>query len=115
MVTRGPSRRDTSSCSLTRVKELAADQAVTYASSRVENDITNLRYSLSDVCECLAALEPRDFSHSELHETAPAWLDVYKMSFQVDPNPVDDLYIKFKLDRDCIVIVLCSFHRERNL
>ena len=62
MVTNDTERQNSPSCSLQRIQELASQQAVAYGSFKVEMDISDLRYSHEDVCECLKVLAPGDFS-----------------------------------------------------
>jgi Motility quorum-sensing regulator, toxin of MqsA len=118
MVTSGTERKDSPSCSLQRIQELASQEAVAYGSSTVEIDISNLRYSHEDVCECLRVLAPEDFSHAERYGPKQVWLDVYKISMEFPDERgrifTDELYIKLKLDKDCVTVVLMSFHPERN-
>lgn len=115
MVTRKSDRRNSPEYSLTRIKELASKGKVLYGSRDVQRDITNLTYSLSDVCDCLNSLEPDHYVESILYENMPSWLDVYLCTWQLEGGALDPLYIKLKLDRDCITIVLASFHREGSL
>ena len=111
MVTQGNETREKPACALSRIIELAAEQAVIYGSSRVQNHIDALGYSFEAVCECLVQLRPDDFKEAVRYGNGP-WLDVYLMSYNGPDNQCDPLYIKLKLDRDCVCIVLCSFHRE---
>ena len=111
MVSDEKERRDFPAYALARVRELAVAQAVIYRSWRVEADVANLEYSLEDVCHCIAALEERSFRHSERPVGDQFWQDVYLARWQARPEFVDDLYIKFMLNRSVITVVLCSFHR----
>ncbi len=111
MVTQGTETREKPACALSRIIELAAQQAVTYGTSRVQNHIDALGYSFETVCECLTQLKSHHFKHAVQYGGSP-WLDVYLMSYDGPGNQCDPLYIKLKLDRDCVCIVLCSFHRE---
>ena len=101
--------------SLTRIRELAAKSKVIYGSGDVQRDISNLSYSLSDVCDCLCALEEGHYVESILYEKAAGWLDVYRRTWQLAGQQRDPLYIKLKLNNDCITIILASFHREGSL
>lgn len=114
MVTSEKERRASPTYSLNRIRELAGQGAVNYGSSKVLNDVENLSYGLQTVCECLASLAESDFCHAERYGPKSIWLDVYKITYNGYRDFTDDLYIKLKLDRDCLVIVLCSFHRESN-
>jgi hypothetical protein len=72
----------------------------------------NFGYSFEAVCECLAKLAPEHFHRSERYEPTGLWLDVYLMPYRAPTGHDDSLYIKLKLDRDCLNIVLHSFHPE---
>lgn len=114
MVTRNVTQRDYAAYALERIVALATAGQVRYASSAVFRDSENLGYAPDDVHACVAALETCHFSHSEAYENASDWHDVFKLARY--PSPAghhDDLYIKLKLNRDCVVILLCSFHRDR--
>lgn len=115
MVTQKPLRRDTPAYALSRVRELAAEEAVSYASSRVQHDADGLGYSFEAVCQCLSQLEENDFHHSEQYADSRIWLDVYLIRYEAPNGAIDDLYIKLKLNKNCICVVLCSFHRERDI
>jgi hypothetical protein len=113
-------RREARTCSLERIRELASQEQVAYGGIKVEKDIRDLRYSLQDVCRCLQTLEEDEFSHAERYGHGPkeVWLDVYftTMIF-VDERGrefEDELYIKLKLNADCIAVVLMSFHPEND-
>jgi len=118
MVTNGTERRNSPSCNLQRIQELASQGMVAYGGSKVESDISNLRYLHEDVCECLKVLAPEDFSHAERYGPKQVWLDVYKTSMEFTDERgrifTDELYIKLKLDEGCVTVVLMSFHPERN-
>lgn len=98
--------------SLSCIKRLAAEGSVSYASARVLRHIENLDYSPSDVHECLSQLTPEHYQKSILYKNRPSWLDVYLIHYAVSDSYEDDLYIKLKLNRDCIIIELHSFHPE---
>lgn len=92
---------------------MAANQQVFYESGQVQLDVASLGYSLSTVCDCLCALTPDDFKESRLYVGTTVWYDVYKITYiGIEPH-VDSLYIKFTLSRDCLLVVLFSFHRDR--
>lgn len=96
-----------------RIKELARGGRVRYASRTVQRDVENLEYAPEDVHQCLEALDSRLFSHAERYSEKEPWLDVYHISFRGPTGHLDPLYIKLKLNRDCVVVILHSFHRER--
>lgn len=106
-------RRDRPEYSLHRVREMAAQGNVRYLSSRVTTDVENLEFTPDNVHECLRALEERHFRGSVRYEGTRAWLDEYLITCKGQRDIGDNLYIKLKLDRDCIWIYLASFHRER--
>lgn len=112
MVTPYVEKRDKAEWSLDRIHQLAAEQSVIYGSSRVQQTTGNLGYSLQSVCDCLSSLRPDHFQHAVRYSERGPWLDVYLVKYR-GPAPQDDpLYVKLKLNRDCILIVLCSFHLE---
>ena len=113
MVIRDTERRARPEYSLDRIRELARDGKVSYGSSTVQRDVENLGYAPEDVHRCLEVLNSLHFSHAERYAKAGPWLDVYCVSCQGPRGHLDPLYIKLKLNRDCIVVVLGSFHRER--
>lgn len=106
-------RRDRPEYSLQRIREIAAQGKVQYLSSRVTMDVENLEFTPDDVHECLRALEAKHFRGSVRYEGSRAWLDEYLICCKGQRDSSDNLYIKLKLDRDCIWIYLASFHRER--
>lgn len=105
-------KRDKPEWSLTRIHDLAAQQAISYASSRVQRDTSNLGYSVESVCKCLSSLSADHFQHSVRYSDSEPWLDVYLVKYRGPTDQDDPVYIKLKLNRDCILIVLCSFHLE---
>ena len=113
MVTHETERRDGPSNSLDRVRELAAQGSVIYASSKIQRDMDALGYQLSDVCTTIRALESANFSHSERYGGSQLWLDVYLTAMLYDKKYIDRLYVKLKLSPSCMAVVLHSFHRER--
>lgn len=106
-------RRDSPEYSLTRVHELAAQGHVRYLSGRVQRDVENLSYAPKDVHKCLQTLNNCHFHHAERYPQEKAWLDVYLVAYPGPADVLDELYVKLKLDRDCIYVGLASFHRER--
>lgn len=112
MVTDITERRDRPEYSLTRIHELARQRSVFYVGN-AERDAANLSYGLDDVSECIESLTSKDFRHSERYNRVGAWRDVYFVRYCGPTNCVDELYIKLRLDRDCIFIYLDSFHQQR--
>lgn len=113
MVTQDTRRRPSPRYDLGRVRELASSESVAYGSSRVQFDADNLGYGFEAVCQCLAELQADDFHHSERYQNTGPWLDVYLMRYVGPSGATDDLYIKLKLNKSCVTVVLCSFHPER--
>jgi hypothetical protein len=113
-------RREACTCSLETIRKLVSQEQVIYGSIKVERDISDLAYSLQDVCRCLQTLEEHEFSHAERYGYGPkeVWLDVYftTMIFTDERGREfeDELYIKLKLNADCIAVVLMSFHPEND-
>lgn len=99
--------------SLQRVRELAARGNVVFASSTVKRDAANLGYSHDDVCACLQCLTPTNYDHSEQYSDRGPWHDIYLLPYRSAEGYIDPLYIKLKLNRDCVAVLLCSFHRSR--
>lgn len=105
-------KRQKAEWSLSRIHELAAQHLIAYASSRVQNTTDALSYGVESVCECLSRLTPKHFQHAVRYSEADPWLDVYLIKHRGPVDHEDPLYIKLKLNRDCVLIVLCSFHLE---
>lgn len=112
MVTRNGERRNQPEYSLQRVRELARTGSVDYGSRRVVRHVENLGYAPEDVCRCLAGLEAGHYRESIRYRENGPWLDVYLITCTGPAGHADSLYIKLKLNRDCIVVVLESFHPE---
>ena len=98
--------------SLDGLRRLAGFQQVQYMSSRVTRHVSNLGMSLDDVCNLLKVLHPSNFHCSERYQNNPRWHDVYLLPHPVPLNPQERLYIKFRVNRDCVLVELCSFHPE---
>lgn len=98
--------------SLDRIRELAKSGCVRYLSTRVQQDIENLEFSPNDVHQCLERLEDRHYQKSIKYVDRKHWLDIYHITCQGQTDNQDNLYIKLKLNRDCIWIELASFHKE---
>jgi len=115
VIQKGIKKRIKREYSLEAVRRLASEQKVSYGSRDVIRDTENFGYSLDDVCNCLASLQEDDYHESVDYGDKRGWLDVYKCSWPAPVAPesrIDNLYVKFKLNRDCILIVLASFHPE---
>lgn len=103
-------RRTTAEYSLSRVHELAAHGSVSYVSRKVQVDVANLSYAPEDVHKCLQTLNDGHFHHAERYPPGKVWFDVYLIFYPGPTGDLDELYVKLKLDRDCIVVDLASFH-----
>lgn len=112
MVTQWMETRDRRECALDHIRELAAAEAVHFASSRVQRDTANLKYSLQAVCKCLATLTDGNFKHSVRYSESGPWMDVYLVRYRGPTDQDDPLYIKFSMTRNCLCVVLHSFHLE---
>jgi hypothetical protein len=115
MVTQQNERRQRKEFSLNRIRELAAAGQVAHGSRDVSKDIENLSYSPDDVYQCLVSLTDEDYKESVNYGDHKGWLDEYLITYQSPTGHKDELYIKLKLNRDCVTIVLISFHREYSL
>jgi hypothetical protein len=113
MVNEQAQHRTFPSYSLDRIHELARFRHVEYGSSRVTVDVENLGYSIDDICRCLEILQPGHFSHAERYGETDKWLDIYRCTYPSPSGALDNLYIKLKLFKSCVSVVLHSFHRER--
>jgi hypothetical protein len=105
MVTDGEERRRVATCNLDTVKALAAQGSVTYFGGNIQKDIDELGLDDEGVCARLCSLQPSHYDHSIRYGAFELWLDVYLIA---------GLYVKFKLDKDCLSVALHSFHPERN-
>ena len=111
MVSDTEERRDNRAYALERIKELAERKKVMYLSSRVTRHVENLGFSPDDVCDCIASLQSENYRSTVRYDGGP-WLDEYLISYTGPTGHTDDLYIKLKLKRGCVIIQLASFHPE---
>lgn len=100
MVTNNEIKRDTPEYSLNRIQALASRSKLTYGSKDVQRDITNLSYSLADVCECLSSLNTSHYVKSIRYQNTQLWLDVYCYNWRLTGQQTDPLYVKLKLNKD---------------
>jgi hypothetical protein len=103
-------RRFVPAYSLGTVHGLAAAEKVHYAGDRVFADTSELGLEHSDVCDCLQQLASHHFDSSIQYEGRQTWHDVYKMSITAPSGRAHDMYIKFKMFNECLVLYVCSFH-----
>lgn len=113
MVSPGDQQRDYPQFSLDQIKALAMEGKVQYASGTVENDVENLGYSPETVHQCLATLEPQHFQRAIRYQNREVWLDEYQLKFASPTGDVDELYIKLRLNKHCVTILLHSLHQQR--
>lgn len=103
-------KRDYPAYDIDRIRELAANGSLQFGTTKAENDVQNLAYTLEEVCRCLASLESGHFMHAVRYGNTAVWLDVYRRRYPSPKGGIDDLYIKLKLNRSCISVVIQSFH-----
>lgn len=104
--------RDYCRYSLARIIELAKQGKVRYLSTTVEHQAEDLSFSPEDVHMCLASLTEDHFHHSVKYASQKSWMDIYYIECRGQSHHQDQLYIKLKLNRDCIWIYLASFHQK---
>lgn len=92
---------------------MAEQGKINYGSKKVEEYVEALGYTPEDVQKCLMMLEDYNFQESILYDNANTWLDVYRIKFNSPTGEVDDLYIKLKITRSCLLLVIQSFHPAR--
>jgi hypothetical protein len=96
------------------VHRLASYRQVYYAGSadKLLKHLTELGFSLDDVCQELLSLSVSDYDRSIQYGGKGSWHDVYLKDFPSDEEPSRRLYIKFRVSNDCVWLDLCSFHPE---
>lgn len=97
------------------VRQLAKSESIEYQGRRVSVDIANLGYALSDVAKCISQLTASEFYKSHDYGSEPvqdAYITKYERPGSED-GEMDDLYVKFALLDDCLLISLASFHLPR--
>lgn len=109
----GAERKDGPDYSLDAIHRAAAAGNVAYMGRHLQRNFEDYGYTPDDVCTCLAALQRADFSHSERYDDFRKWHDVYKPEFRSPRGGTEGLYVKLRLDRDCALIELCSFHPHK--
>lgn len=106
----GQEKSSTPAYSLERVHELARSGEVAYGGQKVQRDIENLHFELDDVCRCLLSLNACHFKESVSYSDSGICFDVYRVTCRGRDDVDDQLFIKLRVSRDCIVL-LGSFHR----
>jgi len=94
------------------VKSAAQRLNIEYRGRIVQRDIINLGYELADIAECIKQLSPDDHRKSIPYKDRPTD-DEYICEFTKAGNEgsgPDDLYIKFCLIDNYLIIDLGSFH-----
>tara|TARA_B100001063_G_C16592424_1_gene466322 strand:+ start:249 stop:563 length:315 start_codon:yes stop_codon:yes gene_type:complete len=79
---------------------------------KVDRDIRNLGYDDNDVINCITQLSPADFKKTIMRDDQPDD-DEYITRFKKDSDPdtpTDELYVKFSMKGENVVISLGSFH-----
>ena len=103
-------KRNAPEYSLDAIRRLAESGHIEYRGKRVPRHIAQLGFILDDVRDCLQKLQSHHFAHSIWYENFPCWHDVYKPTYRARDGRTINLYIKLRLNRDCVLIELCSFH-----
>ncbi len=112
MVSPDEQRQHWPSHALDRVQELAREGKVKFTPA-VQRDTKNLDYPPDEVFDCLCSLQSGNFKTSIRYANSPLWHDVYTVDWRRENGTVDSLYIKLALAKNCLAVVLFSFHRPR--
>lgn len=98
--------------SLKDVREAAQQLNIEYRGRKVQRDIANLGYDIHDVANCLCTLTEDDFRKTHYREVGPPDDDYICRftKFVGDDKQVDELYVKFCLIKNCLVVDIASFH-----
>lgn len=97
---------------LSDVKKAAQKHDIEYRGRIVQRDINNLDYALADVVQCVMQLTEDDHRKCisyEDHPTDDEYICTFTKAGNEKSGP-DDLYIKFCLIDDYLIIDLGSFH-----
>lgn len=101
---------------LCEVKEAAKRQDIEYRGRNVFRDVENLGYELADVAQCLMQLSDHNHNRTIRYDDGSPPDDEYLFTYVRAVNDevtFDDLYIKFCLIDECLLIDLGSFHLQR--
>lgn len=96
------------------VKEAAKLQNINFSGRKVSKDAAELGYQLKDIAECIYNLTPEEFKQTQYYDNRPP-CDEYLCTHSVKCNDdgddvIDELYVKFCLIDNYLVIDLASFH-----
>ena len=100
---------------LSDVRQLAKNKKIEYRGRKVQRDIANLNYEFKDVLDCLCSLTECDFKKSHYYDDPIPPDDEYICHYQRkglndEEECEDELYVKFCLTEDCLMLDLGSFH-----
>lgn len=80
-----------------------------------EKDKLNLVYETEDVIKCICSLKLSNYCYSENYSAKPTTqsrvVDIYTVKYIKDDKQVDELFIKFFLSGERVIVI--SFHLER--
>lgn len=98
--------------SLRDVRNAARQLNIEYRGRKVQRDVANLGYEIRDIADCLCRLTEDDFRRSHYREAGPPDDEyIFRYTKMVDDEErVDELYIKFCLIDNHLIIDLGSFH-----
>jgi len=96
---------------LEQVRRAAKSGKIQFHGRVASRDAAELGYAFDDICSCLTALTPEEYSKTLKYEQGPEF-DVYLTKFRRPgyPEEIDELYIKFALKNN---ILIASFHLQR--
>lgn len=95
------------------VRQAAKSCRIQYHGRRVGVDIAELGYQLGDVAQCLAALTADEFHKTHVWNDLAFDAYITRFARPGAEDEVDELYVKFALLDDCLMIHLGSFHLPR--
>ncbi|PPK51352.1 MqsR (Motility quorum-sensing regulator) toxin of toxin-antitoxin system [Marinobacter persicus] len=99
---------------LDEVRSAAKAERIRYRGRRVFLDAANLGYQLADVISCLCGLTLEEFQKTHFREDGS--IDDAYVTRHPRPDgdgALDELYVKFSLVDDFLMISLGSFHLSR--
>ncbi|WNJ98036.1 type II toxin-antitoxin system MqsR family toxin [Vibrio ruber] len=94
------------------VRKAAQQLNIEYRGRKVQRDAANLGYEICDVADCLCQLTEHDFKKTHYRAIGPPD-DEYICRYTkvvFDKERVDELYVKFSLIDNYLVVELASFH-----